>query len=403
MKRLFKNYKESFEGLSKEIWYLALISLVNRAGTMVVPFLSLYLTDNLGFKEGDAGSILFFFGLGSVLGSYLGGKLVDKIGFYKVMVLSLFFTGIGFIILQYMKTFWGLCIGILTVVTVADAFRPAIFVSIKAYSKPENQTRSLGLLRLAINIGMGIGPTLAGLIIVAKGYDLLFWIDGITCIIAILLFTRLVKETKLKGNKKGTEQKAKGKNLVYKDFSYWIFTAICFLMGMTFFQYITAIPLYYKEIFKLDEFKISLILAINVVIIVIIEMPFINYLEKKIISNTKLILYGTALFGLSFFLLYENYWIGILLIGVIVLTFGEILGFPYTNAYAIKRAKDGHEGSYMAMYAMAFALAHMLSPKIGLSIIEVYGYQVNWLVTGSYCALGVVLSIWLHKRTKLNL
>ena len=404
MKRLFNGYKESFEGLSKEIWYLSLISLINRAGTMVVPFLSLYLTDNLGFDKDDAGFILFFFGLGSLLGSYLGGKLTDKIGFYKVMVLSLFFTGISFIILQYITSFWGLCLGILVTVTIADTFRPAIYVSIKAYSKPENQTRSLALIRLAINLGMGIGPTLAGLIIVAQGYHLLFWIDGITCIAAILLFTRLVKEVKIsKTDEDDKPVEIIDKNLVYKDVSYWIFIGICFLMGMTFFQLITAIPIYYKEVFHLDEFKISLILAINVVIIVIMEMPFINYLEKKDIPNTKHILISSILFGLSFYILYQNFWIGILIISMVVLTFGEMLGFPYTNAYAIKRAKEGHEGSYMALYAMAFAFAHMLSPIIGLNIIEDYGYQINWLVTGSYCALAVVLSLWLHKRAKLNL
>ena len=194
MKALFKNYLESFKGLSKEIWYLSLISLVNRAGTMVIPFLSLYLKKDLGLSETDIGWILACFGVGSVIVSWLGGKLTDLFGFYKVMVFSLFFTGLNFIGLQYINSFWGLCIGILFTMAIADSFRPAIFVSIKAYSKPENQTRSIGLLRLAINAGMGIGPTAAGLIIVTHGYNWLFWIDGITCILAILLFRYLVKE-----------------------------------------------------------------------------------------------------------------------------------------------------------------------------------------------------------------
>ena len=178
MKTLFNNYVASFKDLSKEIWYLSLISLVNRAGTMVIPFLSLYLKKDLDFSMTDISWILAFFGIGSVIGSWLGGKLTDIIGFYKVMVFSLFITGLSFIGLQYITSFWGLCFGILFTMIIADSFRPAVFVSIKAYSKPENQTRSIGLLRLAINAGMGIGPTFAGLIIISKGYNILFWITG---------------------------------------------------------------------------------------------------------------------------------------------------------------------------------------------------------------------------------
>jgi hypothetical protein len=38
--------------------------------------------------------------------------------------------------------------------TVADMFRPAMFVSLATYSKPENRTRSLTLVRLAVNLGL---------------------------------------------------------------------------------------------------------------------------------------------------------------------------------------------------------------------------------------------------------
>ncbi|MEM6687660.1 MAG: MFS transporter, partial [Bacteroidota bacterium] len=384
-------------------WFLALISLVNRAGTMVIPFLPLYLTDSLFYSKDDASWILAFFGVGSVFGSYLGGRLVDKVGFYKVMLSSLFLTGLGFIGLQYIRSFWGLCIGILILMSIADTFRPAIFVSLKAYSKPENQTRSLALIRLAINLGMGIGPTLAGWIIWTQGYDLLFWIDGITCIVAIIIFRLLVKE---RVNKKAEEVKAvvnKEKNVVYKDFSYWIFVVICFFMGMIFFQYLTTMPLYYKEIFFLNEFKIGLIMFINVAIIVVVEMPLINFLEKKNIKDTKFILVASILFTISFFILYENFWMGILIFNIVIVTIGEMIGFPYTNSFAVKRAKEGFEGSYMALYAMAFSIAHIFSPKIGLVVVDAFGYQINWLLTGMYGVVAIVLAIWLHKRTQKGL
>ncbi|WP_430467683.1 MFS transporter [Winogradskyella ouciana] len=402
MKKLYFNYIESFRDLSKEIWYLSLISLVNRAGTMVIPFLSLYLKNDLGFTNIEISWIFVFFGIGSVIGSWLGGKLTDIIGFYKVMVYSLFITGLSFIGLQFISSFWGLCFGILVTMSIADSFRPAVFVAIKAYSKPENQTRSVGLIRLAINAGMGIGPTLAGLLIVLKGYNLIFWIDGLTCIIAILLFNYLVKETTIKPSETQEIHQNLDNNAVYKDVSFWIHSVICFLFGMAFFQLFTALPLYYNEVFHLDEFKIGILLFLNVAIIVIFEMPLLNYLEKRLIPVTKHIIMSCLLLTLSFLVLYQNFWIGILIISIVLMTLSEMLGFPYTNKFALQRAKDGLEGSYMAMYAMSFSIAHIFSPKIGLTVIDYYGYQINWLVTAGYGILAIALSYWLHNRIKHN-
>ena len=115
MKKLFKNYINTFKGLSKEVWWLSLITLINRAGTMVIPFLSLYLTKDLNFSLSDVGWIMSFFGLGSVIGTWLGGKLTDKIGYYKVMFVSLFLTGFLFVFLQYLTTFEEFCAGIFLV------------------------------------------------------------------------------------------------------------------------------------------------------------------------------------------------------------------------------------------------------------------------------------------------
>ena len=370
---------------------------------MVIPFLSLYLKKDMGFTIADISWIFVFFGVGSVIGSWLGGKLTDIFGFYKVMVSSLFLTGLCFIVLQYIHTFWGLCLGILTTMSIADSFRPAIFVAIKAYSKPENQTRSVGLLRLAINAGMGIGPTLAGLIIVLKGYNLLFWIDGLTCIIAIIVFYNLVRDPQIKPSETREQHQNLDKNIVYKDASFWIHSLICFLFGMGFFQLFTTLPLYYDAQFHLDEFRIGLILFLNVAIIVVFEMPLLNFLEKQSIPITRLILMSCLLLGSSFFVLYQNFWSGILLVNIILMTLSEMLGFPYTNKFALKRAKEGLEGSYMAMYSISFSLAHIFSPKIGLGIVDLYGYQANWLFCGSLGVLAVFLSHWLYKREKLNL
>lgn len=399
LKRITVLYEDSFRGLSKDIWWLALVTFINRAGTMILPFLSKYLKEDLDFTYGQVGWVMVFFGVGSMIGSWLGGKLTDKIGFYKVMVWSLLIAGFMFIGLQYVKTFYGFCIALLLIMSVADMFRPAMFVSLKTYSKPENRVRSLTLVRLAINLGFVVGPSIAGLIIITSGYGTLFWIDGVTCITSILLFTYLVKEKKRTKTIKNDDVNFLDKNAtVYKDKPYWIFLGIAFLMGMIFFQLFTTMPLYHKEQFNLTEFHTGMLFFLNGLIIVVLEMPMVHLIEKKKIEETKLIYYSSILMALSFVVLLYNAWAGILIISMVIITVGEMIGFPYTNSFAMKRAKSGNEGRYMALYTMAFSLAHIVSPKLGLDIVAKYGYQANFMVISFFGIICIVLSVWLQKE-----
>ncbi len=401
IKRITDLYIDSFKGLSNKVWFLALITFINRAGTMVIPFLSLYLTEHLHFSLGDVGWIMSSFGLGSFVGSWLGGKLTDKIGFYKVMVWSLLLTGFLFIGLQYITSFWGFVIGIFLTMTVADTFRPAMFVSLKAYSKPENQTRSLTLIRLAINLGFSFGPFIGGLIIASLSYSGLFWVDGLTCISAILLFVTILKEKKVPKQSKVDGKIDLSNSLsAYKDKPYWIFLAAVFIMGFTFFQLFSTIPLFYKEVYHLTEIQIGLLMSLNGGLIFILEMPLIHYLEKAVLNKVKIILWSLVLIALSFFVLNISYWIGILIISMLIITIAEMLGFPYTNAFAMNRASKGREGQYLGLYTMAFSLSLIFSSKIGMEVIDNFSFEANWYLMGILSLIATLLSIWLMKSLK---
>ncbi len=401
IKRISNLYIDSFKGLSNKVWFLALITFINRAGTMVIPFLSLYLTEHLHFTLGDSGWVMSSFGLGSFVGSWLGGKLTDKIGFYRVMVWSLLLTGFLLIGLQYITSFWGFVIGIFLTMTIADTFRPAMFVSLKAYSKPENQTRSLTLIRLAINLGFSFGPFLGGLIIASLSYSGLFWVDGITCILAILLFTTVLKEKKVpKQSKIESKIDTKSATSAYKDKPYWIFLAAVFIMGFTFFQLFSTIPLFYKEVHHLTEIQIGLLMSLNGGLIFILEMPLIHYLEKAVLNKIKIILWSLVLIALSFFALNISHWIGILIISMLIITIAEMLGFPYTNAFAMNRASKGREGQYLGLYTMAFSLSLIFSSKIGMEVIDNFSFEANWYLMGVLSLIATLLSIWLMKSLK---
>ncbi|MFI2744412.1 MDR family MFS transporter [Zhouia sp. PK063] len=394
MKKLYYNYIDAFKGLSKEVWWLALITLINRAGTMVIPFLSLYLKENLHFTLDHVGWIMTCFGLGSLAGSYLGGWLTDKIGYYKVMTFSLLGTGIAFIILQFLDSFWGICIGIFSSMFIADSFRPAVFVALSTYSKPENKTRSVTLIRLAINLGFSAGPAVGGFIITHLNYSGLFWVDGITCIISGFLLLNVLHPKKAKILDQATVTNTAS---AYSDKLYWLFFAAMALFGFAFLQYFSTMPLYYDGVYKLTEDEIGLILGLNGLTIFLFEMPLVKYLETRKWSNLTNVFLGSILTGISFLILILfDHWIGLLIIGMLLVTFGEMIVFPFSNAFALERAKGKKQGQYMALYSISFSVSHIFSHNTGLHFVDAFGFNNTWkfvIVLSLLCSATVLILI----------
>ena len=401
MQKYYRFYLENFRGLSSEIWLLSLVSFVNRAGAMVIPFLSLYLVKDKGFSLPEVGWIMSCFGVGSLLGTWVGGKLTDKIGFYRVILISLFFGGLGFIGLQFLDSFWGLCLGIFLVIFVVDSYRPAIFVACDAYSKPDNITRGITLIRLAINLGYSIGPLVGGLIIAGIGYKWLFWIDGLTCMFAAVLLYLLLKP-KTKNDDEKKEALVKEGLPLYKNKLYLLLIFIMIWIGIIFVQYFSLVPLYYKDIHFLSEDVIGTLLFLNGIIIVVFEMPLVGWMERKKISKSMATLLGTVFLALSFLVLNLSDWFGILVIGMILMTLGEMIESPFSNALALSMAPKGRKGDYMGLYSMSFSIGHIFGHNGGMNLVNNFSYATTWYLFFFILMLISLLILVLLKRLKLK-
>lgn len=371
--KLAKSYVDTFRGLSTEVWWLALMTLINRAGAMVIPFLSLYLTEGLGFTYAQVGWIMSAFGIGSVAGSWLGGKLTDRIGNFKVMVISLVFSGLFFIGLQFFREFEWICVGVFMTMLATDMFRPAMFVAVGLYSKPENKARSISLIRLAINLGFSAGPAIGGWIIANISYNGLFWIDGVTCIIAAVVILLSLSPKRAKVVDELDESK---KDLPEHDGLFMWFALAMMLFGFVFMQYFSTVPLYYAEVRGLSEPDIGLLLAFNGLLVFLIEMPLVDWLERKKADRLLLMLFGGLLLVLSYLVLNWFGWMGILVLGMILMSIGEIVAFPFSNTFAMERSKRGKAGAYMAMYSIAFSISHIFAHNAGMQLIDKVGYEM---------------------------
>lgn len=362
---------------------------------MVIPFLTVYLTGR-GYTLTQAGLVMAAFGVGSIFGSFLGGKLTDRFGFFWVQVVSLLLNGVLFIVLAYMHTLLQISICIFTLSSLGEAFRPANAAAIAFYSNDSNRTRCYSLNRLAINLGWAIGPAVGG-ILASINYNLLFWADGITCMVAAALLYLFLSSEKIASDSTETTTSLSNNNSPYKDkFFLWGMFFLLFI-GFCFFQLFSIIPVFYKEEVGLSEAIIGIILASNGLIIALVEMILVYKLEKKGLTMHYMV-YGSLLIATSFLLLAIAPVFALVMLSMLVITFGEMLLFPFTNDFWVTRTNNFNRGQYAAVYTMTFALSHVLAPLFSSRIAMNIGFSGLFYIDFGLCMFAAVGFLWLRKK-----
>ncbi|MCT1529807.1 MFS transporter [Sphingobacterium daejeonense] len=403
MKALLRLYINSYKGLSPAAWLLALVMLINRAGSMVIPFLGIYMSSELGFSKTQIGLVLGCFGLGSVCGSWLGGWLTDKFGNFKVQTWSLIMVIPLFLVLPQFRTFEGLAMMIFILTLVADIFRPANSVSVARYAKPENITRAYSLNRMAVNLGFSIGPALGGFL--AKfSYNWIFYGNAIAAACAAIVFIYFFRNRKARtevGQIKPSDQQTDDKPVrnAYTDGLFIVFNVLCCLFSMAFFQLLSTLPLYYKEVHLLHPDQIGLLLGFSGLVIVLFEMVLVHVVEHRF-SVRQIMLWGTAISGMSYLMLTGNFGIAWLFLAMFFLSTGEMLTLPFTATVAISRASRSNQGAYMGFNSLAFAAANIFSPFLGTYTAEHYGYNTLWTAAGLILIICGIGFYWIISKMK---
>jgi predicted MFS family arabinose efflux permease len=382
-------YENAYSGLTPASWWLSLVMLINRSGTMVVPFMSLYMTQSLGYGLEEAGKTMVFFGLGAICGGFLGGRLSDKIGFYNVQLIALAGGGILFIVLGQMRSLPMIYTFTFLLSLVNDAFRPANSIALAHYSTEENRTRSFSLNRLSVNLGWAAGGSLGGFL-AAHNYELLFWVDGITNISAAILLLFVLSPKRNKEAKKH-EPIIRDKNFsVWKDKAYIYYIFLTTIFAFCFFQLFTTMPVFYKTQLKMHEISIGIVMALNGILIALFEMIIVHKLEGKR-SELAYISLGTLVVALSF--LVFNIFPGAEMLAVgsmLICTLGEILSMPFMNTFWINRSNGNNRGQYAALFTIAWAIAQVTGPYVGTTIAHEHGFQTLWWMVAALLVAGAI-------------
>lgn len=381
MQSVINLYRNAYGGLSPASWMLALVMFINRSGSMVMPFLSVYLTQSLGFSIEQAGVILTIFGVGAMTGALLGGWLSDKIGPFRVQCLSLGLGGLFFLLMAEVTSFPLLAAGIFVLSVTVECLRPANTASVAVYARPENVTRSFSLNRMAINLGFSIGPALGGLL-ASVSYKLLFIADGLTCMAAGVFFYFYFRGKRGNPEPRPADQRpAATSRSPYRDLRFLAFLLFTTGYAVIFFQLFTTLPLYYREVYQLPELQIGLLLGFNGLLVFLFEMIIIHLIGSRAVF-WQLVVGGTLLCGASFVLLNLATGMAVVVTAIVLLTFSEIFAMPFMVTFTVNRAGEKKRGAYIGLYTLAFSAAFILAPFLGTRIIADHGFTTLWWAAG---------------------
>ena len=416
----FAQFFQSFSGIPRTIWLLSFVSFINRSGAMVICFLTLYLTQHLHFGIREAGYVTGFYGLGAILGQFIGGQLIDRIGYYRVQWLTLLLNGLVLFFAVYAESFWVVSALMFLVSMAAEAFRPANQVAIRTHSDEATRTRAFSLMRVSVNLAIGLALTIGGLL-VSLGWHWLFWADGATCFAAAIMLRFYLKENRQPTKKEiaattvsqnispsvasslamteEAQNALKTQKSAYKDRNYLLFVFFTFIGGTVFMQFIWTVPLFFKEIYGWSEAKIGLISAINATTVMLVEMPLIFKIENKR-PKMWFVRLGIILYGVSYlaFMLPSAWGLGVAIFFMVAISFGEMFVMPFSTSWATMRSGDARQGEYMALYGMAYSITNISSPMLGTQIIAAFGFDVLWIMMAVMAAAAWIGFYFLGKK-----
>jgi predicted MFS family arabinose efflux permease len=376
-------------GLPPHVWVVSGTTLINRAGTMVLPFLALYITRHLAMPPSRAGLVLAAFGGGGLVAAPLGGWLSDRLGAVRVMTMGLVGSGLVLTLFPFVTRYEAL-VGLTAVWALfSETARPATLVALTDGLRPGQRKAAIALNRLAVNLGMGIGPAVGGLL-AATSFALLFWIDAATAVAAGVFLALAAARLGIRPPADDIAGRRGARDLLaaLRDPRMGGLLVGAFLAFLVFEQHRSTLPLYVTDGLGLSATFYGSLFLVNVGLILLLEVPL--NLATAHWPHGRTLALGAGLVAVGFGATGLAGGAAGVIASVVVWTFGEMLLFPGMAAYVADVAPEGRRGAYMGAFSLAIWVAIIPASYLGTLVLERAGGGALWavaLVVGCAAAL----------------
>ncbi|HEX5836338.1 MAG TPA: MFS transporter [Anaerolineales bacterium] len=399
---MFDRIKKIYYEFPRLFWIVVAISFIDRIGnTLLFPFFALYITQKFSVGMTQAGILLGMSSLFGLIGSTIGGALTDKFGRKQLILFGLVFSAVSSLSLGLVGSLSAMYPLMIFVGLLSSVSHPAHDAMIADILPDRQRQEGFGILRVVGNLSWIIGPTIGGFL-ANINFFYLFLIDAvISCIVAAIIF-RVIPETKpephVHAQSESLLQTVAGYRLVFKDLAFMGFMLAGMLMLVVYQQMYGTLSVYLRDNHGISPSGYGFLMTTSAITVILFQFWVTRVIKHRpqflmMALGTFFYMIGFTLFGMvaAYFLFAIN---------IVIITIGEMIVMPTSQALAANFAPSAMRGRYMAIFGLSWAIPSTVGPGAAGYILDNYNPDLLWYIGGAVCALSVLAYYALHLRLR---
>ncbi len=392
---------QGYLSLPRTVHILCLGTLINRAGSFVILFLTFYLQERLQLGGLFATQAMGVFGLGTLLASLVGGQLADTVGRRTVILLSLVGSAIVLMFFAKLSNSWAILTATLVFAFLVDMYRPAVSAMISDVVEVERRPHAYGLMYIAINVGAGIAPLVGGLL-ATQAFEYLFWGDAATSIAYAAIIAIFIPETLARSGSNAAEAndatlpEVAGARAAFRhirgDIVFIRFCLGTLFVSFVFMQAMSTFPLYLRELSYGPEVY-GRIIALNGLLVVLFQVPMTHLVNR--FNRAHVIVLASLVTAIGFGLNGLASTPVVFALIVVVWTAGELMQSPLVPSIVSDLAPPALRARYFGLLSMCFSGGTLVAAPLGGWVLVRFGGGWLWggCVLVGMCSAALYFSV----------
>ena len=397
---MFARFQKVYREFPRLFWVVVTVRFIDGiGGTLLFPFFALYITQKFGVGMTQAGILLGISSLFGLAGSMVGGALTDKFGRKQLILFGLVFSALSTLSFGFVNSFSLLFPMVIVVGLLSSISHPAHEAMI-ADILPENKRQEgFGILRVVGNLSWIIGPTIGGFLANINFLYLFIIASIISCLVALIIF-RTLPETKPQPHAHEKSQSflqtIGGYRLVLRDTAFVSFIVANILMLIVYQQMYGSLSVYLRDNHGINPQGYGFLMTTSAITVVLFQFWLTRTIKHR--PPFLLMAFGTVFYMIGFFLfgIFTTYFLFVL--NVVIITIGEMIVVPTSQALVAGFAPEAMRGRYMAVAGLSWAIPSTIGPGAAGYILDNYNPNLLWYIGGALCGLSVIAYYALHLR-----
>jgi MFS family permease len=395
--KLYLEYPQTF-------WIVIVITFVDRiGGSLLFPFFALYITGKFHVGMADVGVLFAAFSISSFAGSAIGGALTDRFGRKGIIMFGLIASSFSTVAMGFVESFQAFFVLAFFIGLLTDVAGPAHQAMIADILPEEKRADGYGILRVAFNLSVVIGPAVGGLL-AARSYLLLFLSDAAISLLTAILVAIYLPETKPLAHPDAPKETITGAfagyGQVFRNTAFMLFLGAVLLQVLTYMNMNTTLGVYLRNEHGTSESGYGMLLSINAAMVVLMQFPITRRITKY--PPMLMMAFGTFLYviGFSMYGFVGTYTMFVL--AMVIITIGEMVVSPVSQALIASFAPEEMRGRYMAVAGFSWGIPFAIGPYLAGLIIDGPRPNLLWYAAGFVGMLSTVSFLALYYMREEN-